>query len=495
MSQAYQHLEQHFHRLNMVGSVTGLLHWDAATYMPEGSYALRGEQLAAMAEISHEMMMDARLSDWLTRAEADVSSLNEWQKSNLREMRHNHIHETCLPADLVAAMAKASSASEHAWRAARKDNDYKSFIPHFKKVLELVREQAAAKADALGLSDYDALLDSYDPAMRAEVVDACFSPLEKELPELIGSVIEKQKSRSQSPISLDADVASQEALSRTMMELLGFDFTTGRQDVSAHPFCGGVPGDIRLTTRFNEADFTEGMFGVLHETGHALYEMGLPKDWLRQPVGQARGMSMHESQSLFVEMQVSRSRAFAEFITPHVKHALGRENESWAAEDFYHLTTKVERSLIRVNADEVTYPAHVMLRYNLEKALLADDLPVEDLPAAWNDGMERLVGIRPDSDSNGCLQDIHWPEGALGYFPTYTLGAMIAAQLFEAASAALPHVNAQIEKGEFASLFSWLGENIHSVGSSQSTQDMLQAATGKGIDPHCFIRHLKARYL
>jgi len=431
----------------------------------------------------------------LSAAEADASNLNEWQQANLREMRHSHIHETCLPADLVSAMAKASSASEHAWRGARKNNDYKSFVPHFKKVLELVREQAAAKADALGLSSYDALLDSYDPAMRAETVDACFAQLENELPELIGSVIEAQKSRKQSPISLDADVPSQEALSRKMMDLLGFNFDTGRQDLSAHPFCGGVPGDIRLTTRFNESDFTEGMFGVLHETGHALYEMGLPKDWLRQPVGQARGMSMHESQSLFVEMQVSRSRAFAEFITPHVKGSLGKTNESWGADDFYALTTKVERSLIRVNADEVTYPAHVMLRYNIEKALLADDLPVEDLPAAWNDGMERLVGVRPDSDSNGCLQDIHWPEGALGYFPTYTLGAMIAAQLFEAASTALPNVNTQIEKGEFGSLFNWLGEHVHSIGSSQSTEDMLQAATGKGIDPHCFIRHLKARYL
>jgi carboxypeptidase Taq len=256
-----------------------------------------------------------------------------------------------------------------------------------------------------------------------------------------------------------------------------------------------VPDDVRITTRYDERDFMSGLLGVLHETGHALYELALPKQWRYQPVGQARGMSTHESQSLLVEMQACRSREFLSFLAPAAKQAFGGEGPAWEAENLERIATRVARSLIRVDADEVTYPLHVILRYRLERALIAGDLALADLPGAWNDGMESLVGVRPPDDRDGCLQDIHWPGGAFGYFPTYTLGAMTAAQLFASAVAADPSITACLAHGDFGPLRRWLGEHVHAQGSRLSPRDLLVAATGKALDPSVFRAHLERRYL
>jgi carboxypeptidase Taq len=280
-----------------------------------------------------------------------------------------------------------------------------------------------------------------------------------------------------------------------LMERIGFDFDHGRLDISLHPFCGGTPDDVRITTRYEEDDFDRALQGVLHETGHAMYERGLPEAWRRQPVGRARGMSLHESQSLLVEMQVCRSREFQVFAAPILRAVFGADGPAWAADNLYRLGTRVERSLIRVDADEVTYPAHVILRYRLERALLAGELALKDLPVAWNDGMRALLGIVPPDDRLGCLQDIHWFEGAFGYFPTYTLGAMTAAQLFAAAKRADPAILPGIEKGAFAPLMAWLRANVHAKASRFTTAEIITAATGRPLDPAVFERHLRARYL
>jgi carboxypeptidase Taq len=285
------------------------------------------------------------------------------------------------------------------------------------------------------------------------------------------------------------------ALARRLMEAVGFDFAHGRLDTSAHPFCGGVPDDIRLTTRWDENDFLPGLMGVLHETGHAMYERGLPVAWRNQPVGQALGMSVHESQSLIIEMQACRSRPFIEWLAPQVREAFGGSGPAWNADNLYRIYTKVERGLIRVDADEATYPAHVILRYRLERAMIAGDLKLADLPGAWNDAMKALVGVVPPDDRDGCLQDIHWPGGAWGYFPSYTLGAMTAAQLFDAVRRAVPEVSRVLARGDFSPLMTWLRANVHARGSLTTAREMLTAVTGKPLDPEVFLAHLRARYL
>ncbi|MFY7960601.1 MAG: carboxypeptidase M32, partial [Elsteraceae bacterium] len=259
--------------------------------------------------------------------------------------------------------------------------------------------------------------------------------------------------------------------------------------------CGGTPDDIRLTTRYREDDFRSAMMGVLHETGHALYEVGLPADWRYQPVGYARGMSVHESQSLLMEMQACRSRAFARFTAPLIREAFNGSGPAWEAENLYRLGTQVTRGLIRVDADEVTYPAHVILRYRLERALVSGALSLADLPGAWNDGMQELLGVRPPSDVDGCLQDIHWPSGAFGYFPTYTLGAMTAAQLYQAAGAAIPDLDARLEQGDFTALLGWLRTHIHGRASYLPAPALLTEATGRPLESAPFLAHLRRRYL
>jgi len=349
--------------------------------------------------------------------------------------------------------------------------------------LELVRESAQAKAAAMDLSPYDALLDQYDPGTRSHAIDVLLNDMAAFLPDFIQAVMARQASEAP-PVEVRENIpaSAQKALGMQFMRKVGFDFNRGRLDESTHPFCGGVPGDIRLTARYNEDDFLSGFFAVMHETGHALYEMGLPERWRSQPVGQARGMAFHESQSLLSEMQLCISRDFLDYAVPVMRESFSVTGVAWTPENIYRLMTRVQPSLIRVDADEVTYPAHVILRYRLERQMIDGALAVKDLPEAWNAQMQSLLGIVPDSDANGCMQDIHWPDGTFGYFPTYTLGAMTAAQLFQALKKALPDLHTQIRKGEFAPLFHWLRTQVHSMGSKLSSPDLLCHATGQALD-------------
>ncbi len=491
---AYAQLAAHFHALSAIEGASAILGWDYEVMMPSGAAEIRAEQLAALAGIAHAKLTEPAIGEWL--AQAADESLTEWQAANIREMKREYAHATALPADLVEALTRATTACEHVWRSARAENDFARFQQYFEPVLALVREAAVIKGEALGLHPYDALLDSYDPGMRRAIIDPVFDDLQAFLPPFIEQVIAYQAAHKPfTPLADAIPIAKQEALGRQMMQLLGFDFTQGRIDISAHPFCGGVPGDIRLTTRYRESAFTESLYGVLHETGHALYEMGLPAEWRNQPVGRARGMSLHESQSLLVEMQLCRGRDFLHFALPLMREAFGTAGATWDEENMARSLTRVERSLIRVNADEATYPLHVMLRYRLEQALLSGDLPVADLPAAWDDGMQAALGIRPDCVGNGCMQDVHWPGGSIGYFPTYTLGAITAAQLFDAARRVIPDLSAHIRKGNFVPLFGWLREQVHSRASLHSTPDLITQATGQPLNVAIYKAHLTQRYL
>jgi carboxypeptidase Taq len=492
---AYQELSQRFRRLGLLGDALSVLNWDTAAMMPDGAAAARADQAATLSVLIHEQKTDPRIGELLAAADGQAG-LDGWQRANLAEMRRDHLHATAVPADLVERLSKASSACEMAWRAARPANDFAGLLPLLGKVLELTREEAAAKAAALGCSPYDALLDQYEPGGKSSEIDRLFAELGGFLPELTGRVLEHQRA-TPAPLPLDGpfEIAAQRALGVRLMTALGFEFEHGRLDVSHHPFCGGTPDDVRITTRFDPQDFTSALMGVLHETGHALYERGLPAEWRHQPVGTARGMSLHESQSLLVEMQACRSRAFAAFAAPLARAAFERAGAAWEADNLYRLNTRVEPGLIRVDADEVTYPAHVILRYRLERALLAGDLALADLPGAWRDGMRELLGIAPPDDTDGCLQDIHWPSGAWGYFPTYTLGAMTAAQLFAAARSQRPDLLDDIARGDFGRLLGWLREQVHAKASRYSANEILVQATGTPLKVDAFRRHLEERYL
>jgi carboxypeptidase Taq len=487
---ATQQLEARFRQIASIDAASGILHWDAATMMQDGSASARGEQLAALAEVAHEKITDPKLGDWF--AKARYEKLADWQQANLDEMHARWVHATALPHKLVSELTKLRLRSEQHWRKAKATSDYAGFLPTFREVIALTREAAAAKAEALGLSPYDALLDSYDRGLRQARIDPIFAQLKSWLPDFVGEVIDCQPDVK--PLVATVPTGKQETLGRAMMLALGFDTNSGRIDTSAHPFCGGAPGDVRITTRYREDRFTDALYGVLHETGHALYEQGLPADWRGLPIGDARGMSMHESQSLFIEMQVSRSRPFLQFLLPQLKATFGLSGDIWSEENVYRNLTRVERSHIRVNADEVTYPLHVILRYELEKDLFSGALNAADLPEAWAAKTKAYLGITPPDHAHGCLQDIHWPEGMFGYFPTYTLGAMTAAQLMVACRTALPQLDSQLAAGEFAPMVVWLRQHVHQHGSRYSNDALLEKATGEALNPKHFEAHLKSRY-
>lgn len=493
---SYKALEQRFRRIAAVNGALSMLGWDQATMMPEGGAKVRGEQMAVLSVIRHEWITDPQLGDLLGEAEAQKERLTEWQRANLLEMQRQWRHATALTPKLVEARAKATLNCEMVWRKAREANRFKSFATAFAPVLELTREVAAAKAAAFGTAPYDALLDEYEPGGSAAAIDKLFADLGGFLPGFIDKALSRQaKQPAIIEIAGRFPTETQRQIGLRFMKQLGFDFRHGRLDVSLHPFSGGVQTDVRITTRYDESDFTKSLMGVLHETGHALYEQGLPKVWRNQPVGEARGMVLHESQSLLIEMQVCRSREFLAYATPILRKAFQGSGAAWSEDNLHRLYTRVRPDLIRVDADEVTYPAHVILRYRLEQAMLSGDLPIADLPHAWNDGMQTLLGVEVPDDRMGCMQDIHWAVGSIGYFPTYTLGAIAAAQIFAAAKEQDGSILPGIAKGNFKPLLRWLRTHVHGKGSLMSTDALLRAATGKPLGTAAFKAHLKARYL
>lgn len=491
----YAELEARFRQIGALEEAEGILHWDMSAMMPAGAAEGRAEQLSALKLVTHEMLTSPTLGELLDEAESDPP-VDDWQAANLHEMRRRYVHSTAIDGDLVSALTQASSRCEMIWRDARPGNDFAAVSKPLDHLLALVREKAAAKAEALACSPYEALMDQYEPGCRIRDIDRLFDDLAGFLPDILAGALDRQAS-SPPPLNPEGPfpIETQRALGLGIMERLGFDFDHGRLDVSLHPFCGGVPDDVRITTRYNEDDFAHSLMGVLHETGHALYERGLPSDWRLQPVGTARGMAMHESQSLLVEMQVCRGPHFLKFAAPRMREAFGGSGDAWSEDNLARLYARVEPGFIRVDADEVTYPSHVILRYRLESALISGELAVADLPDAWNAGMEELLCLTPATDTEGCLQDIHWYSGSFGYFPTYTMGALAAAQIYAAALAARPQIPDAIAGGDFQPLMSWLRENIHSQASIGSTDDILLAATGAPLETAAFKAHLERRYL
>ncbi|AIR86210.1 MULTISPECIES: carboxypeptidase M32 [Erwiniaceae] len=493
MTSAYQELSKTFQRLARFGHLGAIAGVDMQTTMPPGGSQARGEAMAELSVFMHELLTDKRLGGLFDAAQQE--SLNDVEQANLSEMQRAWQQATILPASLVEAKSLAGSRCEHAWRQQRPANDWQGFSANLKEVVKLSREEAQLRADALGVSRYDALLDVFEPGMTSAQLDSTFGELKSWLPALLQKAVEKQqKTAIAAPVGPFA-IEAQKQLGLSVMKTLGFDFNHGRLDVSAHPFCGGVPEDVRITTRYNENDFLSAMMGVIHETGHARYEQNLPQQWRGQPVAHARSTAMHESQSLFMEMQLGRSKAFLQHIHPQVVALMG-DQPALALDNFVRQTQRVKPGFIRVDADELSYPAHVILRYEIERALIEGEIEVDDIPALWDEKMQQSLGM--DTRGNyrdGCMQDIHWTDGAFGYFPTYTLGAMYAAQLFQAVKRAIPQVDDLIRNGELQPVFDWLQQNIWQHGSRFPTQQLLVNATGETLNPHYFRQHLEQRYL
>jgi carboxypeptidase Taq len=495
MSAAYRQLETRFRRIAQLNGAMAVLHWDSATMMPDGGADTRADQLATLGVIAHERLTDPAMGDLLAKAETS-GGLDDWQAANLRAMRRQWRHASAVPADLVEARSLATSQAEMVWRTARAANDFKALLAPWQKVLDLTREAAQAKAAAFNLSPYDALLDEYEPGGRAAMLEPLLDALASRLPALVDRILERQASRGPAQaLAGPFSIPAQRELGLDFMRALGFDFEHGRLDISHHPFTGGVPDDVRITTRYDEADFTSALMGVLHETGHALYERGLPAAWRHQPVGDARSMTLHESQSLLIEMQVCRSDEFIGYAAPLIRDRFGGKGAAWSAANLARHYRHVERGLIRVDADEATYPLHVILRYRLEQAMIAGTLRIADLPGAWDEGMRQLVGIAPPDDRNGCMQDIHWPSGAYGYFPTYTMGAVAAAQLYAQAKRDEPEIPRAVARGEFQPLLAWLRTKVHGQGSRYSYDELMREATGRPLGLDDFLAHLETRYL
>jgi carboxypeptidase Taq len=491
----YKQLEQEFRRLHAFRGALSILRWDAAVMMPRGSADVRGEQLAALETEYHALLTSPRITRLLDRAQANAQGLADWQIANLREMRRQRDHAIATPVSLISRLAKATSRAEVRWLEARQQGKFDVFAPHFEEVLNLVRDKAALLGQALNLAPYDALVDEFSPGITTAEIDNVFKALSRRLPSLIREVIAMQEVHPPLPLTGKFAPSKQRALAIEIMKAVGFPFDRGRLDESEHPFTEGVPGDIRVTTRFDPNDLFSGLLGALHETGHAMYDVGLPQDWRDQPVGRDRGMALEESQSLLMEMIICRSRPFVRYLRPLLEKHFGVSGPEWEHENLYRTLTRVRRGLIRVDADELTYPLHIMLRYELEKQLLSGDLAVRDLPEAWNARMEQRFGIRPSNDAEGCLQDIHWAVGSFGYFPSYALGAVIAAQLYESLRYHVPDLEEQIARGEFSGLIGWLRTNVHGVGAKVSVHELLKQATGKPLSAASFVRYVEGKYL
>jgi carboxypeptidase Taq len=358
----------------------------------------------------------------------------------------------------------------------------------------LSREEARLLADNTGLTRYDALMDRYEPGVRAADIDRIFGDVKRWLPQLITRVRDKQHNEPVTAPSGPFPLATQRAMNLAIMKKLGFDFDAGRLDESAHPFSGGVPEDVRLTTRYREDDFVQSLMGTIHETGHARFEQNLPREWLGQPIGHARSYGIHESQSLSFEMQLARSREFTTLLSPMLLQHFGTQ-AAFAPDNFNRVLTRVKPGHIRVNADEVTYPAHIILRYEIERALIEGDIEPDDIPALWDEKMQTLLGIDTRGNyKDGCLQDVHWSDGSFGYFPSYTLGAMYAAQWFAAMRRATPGLDARIAAGDLTPVFGWLKKNVWSQASRWETPELVLRASGEPLNPAHFRTHLETRY-
>ena len=489
----YNKLKKIFTKISISSDIEGILHWDMSTMMPINARNQRADQLAFIAKLKHELIASPQVSELLDKV--SEKDLDEKNMANFKEMQREHLFLSAIPSDLVESISVAAAKCEGIWQESRKKNDFSMVENSLNELINLTKTEAQLLSEKLACLPYESLIQKYEPHVKLIDIDNIFKDLKDFLLPTIDQIIENQKSESVHSISKKITKETQYKIAKSLMKTIGFDFTRGRLDKSEHPFCGGSTEDVRITTRYNENDPFSSLEGVMHEMGHALYELGLPTEWQHQPAGKSRGMAMHESQSLLIEMQITRSLAFKKYLSNLLKTSFGFKGEEWSFKNLYALGTRVNKDYIRVEADEVTYPLHIILRFNLEKMLINENLKTKDIPEVWNEQYKKLFNKTVDKNSNGCLQDIHWYGGLIGYFPTYSLGAISAAQFAHSMKSEIPNFNEDIEKGNFNNLNYWLRENIHKKGSFFSTNEVLEQVTNSPLNVKYFKKYIQNRYL
>ncbi|QDV73250.1 carboxypeptidase M32 [Botrimarina mediterranea] len=494
-AETFAKLRAHARETALVASIGGLVEWDEQTYLPPSGGDWRAEQQAYLAGVVHARSTAPALGEWL--AELRDSDEARDPESDIgcvtRELSRRYERETKLPGDLVEEIARTSSKAHHAWTTARRSDDFAIFRPWLEQMLALQRR----KAEAFGYeaSPYDALIEDYEPGETAESVGSVLTGLRAELAPLVQAIVGSGVAAPSEVLRESFDVETQAIFGKAAAQAIGFDFASGRLDVTAHPFCGGAgPNDVRMTTRYNEHDFADAFFSTLHETGHGLYEQGLPGEWFGLPPGEAISLGIHESQSRMWENLVGRGRGFWRHFFGPLGEAFPVAMKGVDPESWYFAINEAKPSLIRTESDEATYNLHVIVRFELERAMIEGDLLPSDLPAAWNEKYASIVGITPPSDANGCLQDVHWSAGLFGYFPTYSLGNLYSAQFFDQAEADLGDLEAMFAAGEFDPLLGWLRKNIHQVGQRLSASQLVERVTGKPLSHEPLMRRLKAKF-
>ena len=492
---SYDRLIQATRETTILDSCANLLAWDERTYMPSGGAQHRADQHALIAGMVHERATQPPIGEWL----ADVEGSDLFQDPtateavNVREIRRSYDRMVKLPRSLVEALARVTTMAEQAWETARAESCFSLFQPHLEEVLRLKREEAAA----IGFREtaYDALLDDYEPGETAATITPVLTELRTGLVALLDAISGTGHQPDDAVLHGHFDIGTQEAFGREAASAVGFDFDRGRLDVTTHPFCNGIgPGDTRITTRYRPDDFCEAFFGILHEAGHGIYDQGLDTAHYGTPMGEAASLGIHESQSRMFENLVGRSRSFWEHFLPKARQTFPDALSGVSLDGFYAAINRVEPSLIRVEADEVTYNLHILLRFELEAALVSGDMEAGDVPDAWNAAFERYLGFRPPDDAAGCLQDVHWGAGLFGYFPTYTLGNLYAAQLFAQAEEDLGGLDILFRSGDFVPLTEWLRKGIHSQGSRYRAGDLVKEITGESLSPRYLLDHLKSKF-
>jgi carboxypeptidase Taq len=491
---SYDELIRRFKDARLLDSVGAVVGWDQHTYMPPAGAGHRAEQMGFLAKLGHQMLTDPKVGELLGEvARSPVRGAESDEAVNIREIQRTYDRAVKMPEALVEEIARVTSQAQHVWAEARRKSDFAAFAPWFGKVVALKRQEA--QAVGFKESPYDALLDEYEVGATAAEITRVFAELRAELVPLVAAITASGKRPRKDVLTREYPVDRQLVFGQAAAAAIGFDFRAGRLDTTVHPFCSGIgPGDVRLTTRFNSRELNQGFFGILHEAGHGIYEQGLEPAHFGTPCGQAVSLGIHESQSRLWENQVGRGRPFWEHFFPRARQTFPGTLDDVSLDEFVFAINDVERSFIRVEADEATYNLHILLRFELEQALLTGDLDAADVPAAWNEKFKQLFDLVPPDDARGCLQDIHWSMGGLGYFPTYTLGNLYAAQLMEQARQDLGDLAADFRRGEFGRLKGWLNEKVHRPGQRLRPRDLIRRITGQPLSHRPLLAYLRHKY-
>ncbi len=491
MSKAYDYFRKLSQELANLHGISQTLRWDQETMMPPQGASFRARQISTLATLHHDKLTDPKLDQILKQLEA--TKLELWDRASVREMLRRCQKATRVPRILVRELAETTSLAYQAWVRARQESNLSIFAPWLRKIIQLKQQEARCLQSSNSL--YEALLDEYEPEMKTSQLNRLFTDLRPRLTSLFKEI--DSSSHQSNPHRLEGNypTSQQQAFGYKVLTAIGFDWTAGRLDVSPHPFCSTLsPGDVRMTTRYNESNFCSSFFGMIHEAGHGLYEQGLNSKYFGLPACESISLGIHESQSRLWENQVSRSREFWEYWLPRFRRSFPGQLEKMSLDDFVHAINSVQSSFIRVEADEVTYGLHVILRYELEKSLIEGELAVNDLEEAWNDKMEEYLGIVPSRASDGFLQDTHWSQGLIGYFPTYLLGTLYAAQIFAQARKDISDLKGHIRRGNLVPLREWLKKNIHVRGKTVTAVKLIEEISGEPLRAIYFLSYLEEKF-